>query len=343
MVEVDQHGSVSVTALDTPDRSGLPHDRALAAQIAEALGAPDRAVARLSELEARWDREDLVAAMRAAIAAPALQVSDTGPVGLVTGSGGMAHRIPNVSTIAAIAASCVDGVVVAKPGSLRSRTRIVGPAGLAARLGLRGACGEDDLRQQLARNRFAIITTNDLYPWLHLPDLCTLPFVVDALDLTALQPCTAHWKVNGVIDNNPVLHGERCRSGHVERCLIVHGKTDSPELMIDDASTAGTTELLLFTIGMAPARLSLEPEDVGLARSRGMDLLVPDELAPEHVFTAIVTGEAPRAWIELCALATSVILVHARAAVSFDDGVRHALALFRTGEVAAKVQRLRSF
>jgi anthranilate phosphoribosyltransferase len=99
--------------------------------------------------------------------------------------------------------------------------------------------------------------------------------------------------------------------------------------------------MLLVSETESLARL-VEPEDVGLPRSRGIDLQVPAALTPEEVFASILECKAPPAWIDLCAFATSAILVHARAVTSLTEGVRRAQQLFSSGEVAAKVHRLKA-
>jgi anthranilate phosphoribosyltransferase len=260
---------------------------------------------------------------------------------LVTGSGGVAFRIPNVSTAAGLTASCVDGVLVVKPGSQGSRSKQLGPGGLARRLGLPIATSGQMLLRELEAERFAIVDTDQIYPWLQQIELLTVPFFADALGQSSVQPCDAAWKVNGVVNPDPSLHLERCRGSQIPRTLIVHGHTDVPELVIDDVSTSGTTVLLAIEEG-SYRRDCVEPEQVGVPRRRASDLRVPDSRTPESVFVSIVDGDAPKAWVELVAFSAAVILLHACASETLSEGYAHARDLLITGVVAAKLRRLQN-
>lgn len=308
-------------------------------RIAGILALDDGALAPLVELERDWPYAELVAATRAALCRPVWELPSPGSVGLVTGSGGVALRTPNVSTAAALTASCVAGTRIVKPGSHASRSKQLGPGGLAQRLGLPIATSRDELARALDADCFAVVDADRLYAWAPQFELRTVGFFSEALDSSSLQPCSAGWKVNGVVDPDPSLHLDRCRAGHVARTLVVHGRTDRPDVVLDDASTCGTTELLTIERG-SHRRDCFEPEAVGAPRASAAALRVPDAMTPEAVFVAILDGDAPRAWIDLVALSAGVILWHARAAGTIAAGYAQAHELLDGGVVAAKLRRM---
>jgi anthranilate phosphoribosyltransferase len=313
----------------------------LAMDVRAALSDSDRCVERFAALEARWPFETLLAATRSALTAPLWPVTAVGPVGLVTGSGGIPQRIPNISTIAALVAACVDGVRVVKPGSRGSRAKMVGPGGLAAKVGLRLAGSRQELARELEVHQVALLDTDLTYPWLQQPEMFTFPALAVALESSSLLPCSAAWKVNGVRDPTPELHIARCQGSSVERTLIVHGRTDLPDFSIDDVSTAGTTQFLSIS-PEGHRTWSLEPADVGVAQVSGTALVLPPRLSAEDAFLAIVDAEAPAHFLDLAAYAAGVVLFQAGTVASIRTGCRHARELLDRGVVARKLARIRA-
>lgn len=319
------------------------HDDAeLRQAVSGAVTSPSGAAKALAEMEGRWPYHVLVRAARAVLARPVWSVSGVDRIGLVTGSGGMSRRIPNISTAAAVTASCMAGVRVVKPGSHTSRSKSVGPVGLARRLGLTVATDEQDLEHRLAIDQFALLDTDAMYPWLRCPEVFTVPFFADAVQVSSLMPCTAHWKVNGVVDLDEDLHVERCRGSLVERTMVLRGRTDIPGFVIDDVSTAGTTEILLIQDGLH-TRWSVEPEDVGATRVPAETLILPDSLSAEYAFVAILKAQASPALIELVAFSAAMILFHAGAVSTIAEGYARAFGLITSGAAARKLDHLRSW
>jgi len=342
MLRLDRAPPQTTTLGDAPPIPNRePYVQRLADEIRVHLADPRCAFDAFRALEAREEHSELIAAARSAAASPLWDTSPAGTVGLVVGSGGVSRRTPNISTAAALTASCVPGVLVAKPGSVASMSRRLGPAGLADRLGIRRAQSGAELLDQLGHEGFALFSSDECYPWLAHAELFTIGFFAEAVNSASLSPCSAAWKVNGVVRPDWDLHLARCRHGLVPRTLIVHGSTDDPEFVLDDASTAGTTEMLL----VGPEghhRASVEPENAGARRVAGADLVVPDGVAPEDVFTAIVEGRAPRTWIELVTLSTAIILITAQPDRSLREEFAHAGSLLRDGVVAEKLRRLQA-
>jgi len=295
---------------------------------------------RWSALERSWPHDVLVAAARTAISRPVWQLPDVvGSIGMVTGSGGLTTRLPNISTAAALVASCADGIHVVKPGSSTSRTKNLGPGGLAHKLGLRTPRASEDLLRILERDQFAVIDTDGMYPWIGVPEAFTVPFLCEALDTSSLHPCSAQWKVNGVADPDPAVHLTRCRNGLHQRTLVVHGRTDVPGFVIDDVSTAGTT-FLLQADGHSHSSWSVEPEELGVDRVRATDLVVAAGLAAEDVFISILDGSAPRAWIDAVAASAGTLLWHARISDDLASGFAASRDLLQAGVALRKLRQM---
>ncbi|HEX7658419.1 MAG TPA: hypothetical protein VF444_02980 [Pseudonocardiaceae bacterium] len=312
-------------------------DESLVDQITAGLAETGVAAARRwADLEQSWSHDVLVEAASAVMSRPVWDLTDIGPVGMVTGSGGMVVRLPNVSTLAALVASCMPGITVVKPGSLASRSRVAGPAGLAVRLGLATPKNAGQLRRMLERDRFAILPTEELYPWLNQPETFTVPLLCEAVETASFQPCTAHWKVNGVVDPTPAVHRARAHQSSGQRILVVHGTTDVAGWVIDDVSIAGPT---CFLDGEG-RHWSVPPEEFGTRRVSARELVVPQDLAPEQVFESVLSGTAPRAWIELVAASAAAVLLHAEVVSDLAEGFAAAREVIRSGVAAAKLRRL---
>lgn len=290
-------------------------------------------------LERSWPHQMLVGAARVAMSRPVWELGDVGSTGIVTGSGGCTTRLPNISTTAALVASCVDGVRVVKPGSFTSRSRVLGPGGLADRLELCIPRDGDALARMLEEHQFAILNTEVTYPWLHNVEVFTIPFLLEALEQASLQPCSANWKVNGVVEADAAVHLARCSEATHQRTLVVHGRTDIPDVVIDDVSTAGAT-LFLSIDGISHRAWTLEPEEMGITRARRTDLAVPASLSAQTVFVAILDGSAPPAWIDLVAASAAAVLFQARATVDLADGYATARELLRSGTALTKLRRM---
>ncbi|MFB9547331.1 hypothetical protein [Micromonospora sagamiensis] len=311
----------------------------MADDIATAL-AGQAPIGRLTALEQRWSWELLVEATRVAVMRPVWRLPGDEPAGLVTGSGGVGYRLPNVSTLAALTASCAPGVRVVKPGSRSSRSKDVGPGGLAARVGLPVADSPAAVSRALAGEQFALLDTDHLYPWLRLPEVFTVPYLAEAMHRASFLPCSAVWKVNGVVEPDVGVHVERCRGSEVSRTLVVRGSTDLPDFVIDDVSTCGTTSMISISEATYET-WSVEPEDVGLPRVAAADLIVARSTRVEELFAAILLGDAPASLIQLVAMSAGAVLLQAGAVDTLAEGCATGLELLGSGVVAAKLSRLR--
>ncbi len=296
------------------------------------LGAP-RSAAVLTELESAHEHERLVAAAASVLAEPVWGDVDfaTLHVGLVTGSGGVALRTVNVSTAAALTACGVEGVRLVKCGSRSSRAKGVGPVGVLGAIGLLAAASPSAMERRLERHGFALLDSNDAFPWLHDDLLCTFPFLVEAREHLRFDPVHASWKVNGVATLDAVegsLHGADAR-----RTTVVTGATDLPGLRMDDASTAGTTTIVM-SWGTRRTEAMVEPEAFGLARVSARAWRVPATLDAATALWTTLEGNAPRAWTELVAAAAAVIVATARPEVTIADACRETLDRLEHGAPA---------
>lgn len=294
---------------------------------------------RWAALELSWPHDILVDVASAVMSRPVWELSDIGPVGVVTGSGGVSVRLPNVSTLAALVASCLPGITVVKPGSLASRSRVAGPAGLAVRLGLATPKSAGQLRWMLERDRFAILPTEGLYRWLHAPETYTVPFLCEAVEMTSFQPCTAHWKVNGVVDPTPTVHRARAHRADGQRTLMIHGVTDVAGLVIDDVSIAGPTHFLLLDNGTNQS-WTVGPDVFGAHQVPARELIVPEHMAPERVFQSILDRTAPHAWVDLVAASAAAVLLHGGVVPDLAEGFATAKEVIHSGAAATKLRRL---
>ncbi|MDQ1295236.1 MAG: anthranilate phosphoribosyltransferase [Actinomycetota bacterium] len=313
----------------------------LADRVAGALWHPD-ARRLLGDLEESHPHHLLVAATRAAASRPVWDTGIEGSLGLVTGSGGTQVRLPHVSTMAAFVASCVPGVRVVKAGSANSRCKDEGSARCARALGMPVARDPRHLTAALDAHDFAVVDTRHVYPWLYTPGLLTFPFVVEAISSVDFTPCPVTWKVNGITDTDPDRHRHRYTGTRDVRVMLVQGRTDRPGVVLDEATTTGTTVLITIGSGTHMRTHVVEPEQVGLTRRSLEDLVVAPRQDTVDNARTVLAGTATRAHTDLVALNAAVILVHAGAVPDLSTGCARAADLLATGVPARRLAGMRA-
>ena len=251
------------------------------------------------------------------------------------GTGGDGSGSINVSTaVAFVAAAC--GLPVAKHGN-RSVTSRCGSADVLEHLGAKLAVSADVSRRALDRTGVCFLFAPRYHPGLRHAGPVRRALKVRTI-MNMLGPCVnpaePQVQLLGVADPKMLEPVARTLAAlGTKVALVVHGAG------LDEVALHAETQAVRVKDGRLK-RLTITPEDAGLARA-SVDTLKggsPEENAGR--FKALLMGHAPRAEADTVALNTGALLMTAGLCHSLREGVDLARQAIASG---AAYSRLRAF
>ncbi len=262
-------------------------------------------------------------------------VGDVEPVD-TAGTGGDGFRTVNVSTMAGLVASCVDGVYVLKHGN-RSVSSSSGSADFLEALGFRIDLSPDSAVKLLHSVRFSF-----LYAPLYHPLMKNVMRVRKLLRIRTIfnilgplcNPGDVKRQVIGVSDRRLMYKiADACRRLGKKKVLVVHGEPG-----IDEVSVFGRTYILELDDGKIE-EYTVDLSDLGLNKWKIENVTTENPTQSAKMFINVL--EKPRGPVYEFLLAnTSAALYVAGAVSDLKDGVELAREIIEDGLALKHVQRI---
>jgi anthranilate phosphoribosyltransferase len=307
----------------------------LMGQVLEGALGPERLAAFVTALRAKpVEADELVGFARALRShARPLRHRLPGPVLDTCGTGGSPRKAFNISTAAAVVASCA-GIAVAKHGN-RSVTRPSGSADVVEAAGGRLELEPEHAARLLRSHNLAFLFAPAYHPAMrHAAPVRRALGVRTIFNLLGPlgNPAGATHHVLGVADPAllDVMAEALLRLGCVGG-FVLHGTLGEGVPGFDEATPCGPVQVVELRDGGRGPRRTVDPRSLGLASCAPEDLgPVPREEAP-LLLARILGGQEPGPRSDAVALNAAFALVACGKANDLAHGVGRAQAILRSG------------
>lgn len=294
--------------------------------------------ALLMALKMKGETAEEITALVKALTAQALPIETTGIVMDNCGTGGDGSQSFNVSTTSAFVIAGA-GVKIAKNGN-RSVSSQTGSADVLEHLGIPLDLTAQETSQLLATEGIAFMFAPHIHPKLkHIMKVrrdLKIPTIFNIIG-PLTNPIPLQAQIMGVYrkDMLPLLADVLQRLGR-KRAIVIHGAG-----AVDEASLAGTNELILLADGVQTA-MTLNPKDYGLQVAPLEAIKGGEAIENAEILLRVLQGErGPRR--------DTVLLNSALAMLAYGnvDTIEQGIALARksidSGQALAKLQAIQQF
>lgn len=303
-------------------------------------------VRRLDRLTTMYDHQELVEATIAAF--PLTNSYDISRLPIeafgVAGSGGAVVRTFNLSTVAALIASCVEDIALVKTGSSYSATKLQGPMTTLANAGVKLQLSLDEMLNCLDTYGFLALPSANAFHWMfYLQELLTVPFFNDAIQQYTPMELPFTGKVNGISLNDKDFHYRRFKKSDMMIVALVHGVVyDDFSVGIDDVSTVGKTICYRKQYDKWEVYEWL-PHEAGLNPVNLSQITLPDQVSVQQAFFEVLSGVAPKPWLELAAYSAAMVLFGSGKRDNLQEGVRDCYQALIKGYGQIKLRQIISY
>jgi anthranilate phosphoribosyltransferase len=259
-----------------------------------------------------------------------------------SGTGMDALKTFNVSTAAAVVAAA-GGVRMARHGA-RALTSMCGTVDILDELGIDVTCSVERVGQSITRAGIGIF--NGMSPQVHPNALFRILSQIrfgSTLNIAAslASPCRPTHGLRGVYAE-PVMGKvvDIMQAIGYRRAMVVHGYDADGQKGMDEISTIGPTAVEEFFPDGSRTSYRLEPEDLGLKRSKYPAVAAQGDVRREALrFLQVISGTCHPECIDLVCANAGAVLYVAGKACDLPSGVAAGRELIQSGRALGKLCR----